>query len=120
VSYTDYVTQLRNTDPTNSNAASRSWTWQTCIEFGYFQTSTGSGQPFPNSITLDWFVQLCDDIFGVPLSPNVQWTNTYYGGRDTEGASNIVFPNGSVDPWHKVCDIYYTIRQQRTTMTPLL
>jgi len=101
VSYTDYVTQLRNIDPTNSNAAARTWTWQTCIEFGYFQTSTGSNQPFPNAITLDWFVDMCNDIFGMPLSPDVNWTNTYYGGRDVEG-SNIVFPNGSVDPWHKL------------------
>jgi len=101
VSYTDYVTQLRDTTPSNSNAAARAWTWQTCIEFGYFQTTKAGDQPFPNTISLDWFLQLCTDLFNSPFTPHVNWTNTYYGGRNVQG-SKIIFPNGSVDPWHKL------------------
>ena len=29
----------------------------------------------------------------------VKSTNAYYGGKAVNG-SNIVFPNGSIDPWH--------------------
>ncbi len=30
---------------------------------------------------------------------NADWVNDFYGGKDLEG-SNIVLPNGSIDPWH--------------------
>jgi len=43
---------------------------------------------------------LCGKIFGVEgLTPNVKWTNAYYGGLDVAG-TNILFTNGIRDPWH--------------------
>lgn len=59
---------------------------------------------FGNLIPVSWFVQQCIDIFGPQfnasaIANNVAWTNTVYGGKDVEG-SNILFPNGSIDPWH--------------------
>lgn len=33
------------------------------------------------------------------VSSAVSHTNTLYGGRNVTG-TNIVFPNGSIDPWH--------------------
>ena len=70
---------------------------------------------FPLSLSL----QQCEDIYGLKASSiaaNIDYTNEYYGisnytttfqnsappragGRDIQG-SNIVFPNGSIDPWH--------------------
>lgn len=45
--------------------AGRQWVYQTCTEFGFFQTSTAQPTLFPNnSFPVDFFVQQCVDIFG--------------------------------------------------------
>jgi len=99
ISYEDYITELQNTS--TADTAARAWTWQYCNEFGYLQTGDGTNQPFSPMISLEFFLQQCQDAFGVPIVPNTNWTNTYYGGRDIGySSSNTVFPNGSVDPWH--------------------
>ena len=46
----------------------------------------------------------CKDIFGSAFTVDVtqagiNWTNTNYGGL-TPHVDDIVFPNGSTDPWH--------------------
>jgi pimeloyl-ACP methyl ester carboxylesterase len=43
-----------------------------------------------------------DGIFGFPQTspdPWSTWFDTYYGGLSIQGASNIVFSNGLLDPW---------------------
>ena len=46
------------------------------------------------------------DIFGAQFNTTtiaaaVNWTNVYYGGWNiSTSVTNIVFPNGSIDPWH--------------------
>eukprot|EP01104_Vermistella_antarctica_P013245 TRINITY_DN3980_c0_g2_i1.p1 TRINITY_DN3980_c0_g2~~TRINITY_DN3980_c0_g2_i1.p1 ORF type:complete len:497 (-),score=109.39 TRINITY_DN3980_c0_g2_i1:49-1539(-) len=97
VSYNESIAQLQNIS--NGDTAARAWTYQTCTEFGYYQTGTGSNQPFPSAINLEFYIQMCADIFGVPLVPNAQWTNTYYGARDPT-STNTAWTNGSIDPWH--------------------
>ena len=94
VNYTAYIAELQPT------SAGRSWTWQTCTEFGYYQTGESARQPFSSKISLDWFVQQCADIFGVPgLTPAIDATNAFYGSVDLRTA-NTFFSNGRVDPWH--------------------
>ncbi len=56
-----------------------------------------------------------------PDPANADWVNAFYGGKDLEG-SNIVLPNGSIDPWHalgvtdatglppSVTTVYMTVR----------
>ena len=83
----------------------RQWTYQTCTEFGYYQTTDSPNQPFGSLITLDSFTKLCSQVFGVSpnqLSRAVASTNSYYGGKGIPASTvtNIVFPNGSIDPWH--------------------
>lgn len=35
------------------------------------------------------------------VQEKIKKTNEYYGGRDiSKNVTNIVFPNGSIDPWH--------------------
>lgn len=38
--------------------------YQTCTEFGFYQTSSGAADIFGNHFDLDFFVQQCMDIFG--------------------------------------------------------
>ena len=80
--------------------------FQTCSQFAYFQTTDSFNQPFGSLFPLKFIMQQCLDIYGLEFTPEtiedaVEWTNTYYGAREiATSASNIVFPNGSIDPWH--------------------
>eukprot|EP01133_Synstelium_polycarpum_P013883 gene13883-16377_t len=101
-SYNSMVAQVRDVTNNGPNAASRLWTWQTCTEYGYFQTGESPNQPFSNTITLEWYVQQCTDIFGPPGSvynPNTNWILSDYGGRDLQSSETIMV-NGGIDPWH--------------------
>ena len=46
----------------------------------------------------------CELIFNISsdsVAASVAATNDYYGGKDIpKNVTNIVFPNGSIDPWH--------------------
>ena len=43
--------------------------------------------------------RLAFNITSAQAFESVKATNAYYGGREVK-ATNIVFPNGSIDPWH--------------------
>ena len=55
---------------------------------------------------LSFYTQQCQDIFGPKFNQSaieegIKWTEINYGGRNiSEDTKNIVFPNGSIDPWH--------------------
>jgi serine protease 16 len=79
-----------------------SWPWQTCAEFGFYQTcEVGSQCPFARG-----YVSVADEIsicsqFGLTpavVASNVAFSNEIYGGAAPMG-SRILFPNGDVDPW---------------------
>lgn len=42
----------------------RQWVYQTCSEFGYYQTSDSPDQPFGSWFPISLFEQACEDIFG--------------------------------------------------------
>lgn len=82
--------------------ASRSWTYQTCNEFGYYQTTDSINQPFKSwkSLNLDFYRKMCSVAFnGWKSDPQVGWINQMYGDIHIDG-TNIVFPSGTIDPWH--------------------
>eukprot|EP00565_Helicotheca_tamesis_P003372 CAMPEP_0185729156 /NCGR_PEP_ID=MMETSP1171-20130828/4497_1 /TAXON_ID=374046 /ORGANISM="Helicotheca tamensis, Strain CCMP826" /LENGTH=564 /DNA_ID=CAMNT_0028397933 /DNA_START=242 /DNA_END=1936 /DNA_ORIENTATION=+ len=81
----------------------RSWLWQTCNEFGFYQTcDENSLCPFGrgyHSIGED--LEICEVGFGVhakDVKANVENSLEYYKGWDMDG-SRILFVNGDVDPW---------------------
>ncbi|XP_063298534.1 putative serine protease K12H4.7 isoform X1 [Pelobates fuscus] len=81
----------------------KQWLYQTCTEFGFFQSTDSLSQPF-SGFPLSYYVQQCKDIFGPGFSLSsitdaVQQTNEYYGGLNIQ-SSRIIFPNGLIDPWH--------------------
>ena len=83
----------------------RAWTYQTCTEFGWYQSSDSSSQPFigfPIAFQLDQ----CKSIFGITptlVGDDVMQTNEQYGGLSVAGlVSNVTLYNGGVDPWHAV------------------
>ena len=83
----------------------RQWVYQTCNEFGYYQTTDSAQQPFGDLITLSSQLKMCSEVYDISPSAvkaAVAATNKLYGGKDNipKNATNIVFPNGSIDPWH--------------------
>jgi hypothetical protein len=90
----------------NSSAAAggRQWTYQTCTEFGFYQSSDLEGQPFGNEFPLDFSTRECRDVYGSTFSPEfiqkgIFWTNANYGGKKIK-VTRVIFVNGSIDPWH--------------------
>ncbi|KAL6442746.1 hypothetical protein ACFW04_002671 [Cataglyphis niger] len=82
----------------------RQWMYQTCTEFGFFQTSTANPNLFSNAFPVKFFIQQCIDIFGPRydidlLKSAVTRTNILYGALNLQ-VTNVVFVHGSVDPWH--------------------
>lgn len=103
--YDKMIDSMRETS-WNSSAAEggRQWTYQTCTEFGFYQSSDSSKQPFGHSFPIEFSTAQCADIYGSTynlsvIDRGVERTNQNYGAKGIR-VSNIVFPNGSIDPWH--------------------
>ncbi|EGC35830.1 hypothetical protein DICPUDRAFT_151801 [Dictyostelium purpureum] len=94
-----FIEQMREIKISQQDG-SRSWVYQTCVEFGYFSTTYEGTSVFPPTLNVEEQVKWCEEIFDVPgMTPNIDWTNAYYGGQNTQ-ATNVMFTNGLLDPWH--------------------
>lgn len=103
--YTAYMELFKDTtqDPTGK-AAYRQWIYQTCSQFGYYQTCEKNTSCVFSVSLPDLFYNLaiCSDVFNIPVQEvyqRVAFENAYYGGDKPKG-TKIVFVNGSIDPWH--------------------
>merc|ERR1711937_311394 len=87
----------------NPNNNMRPWVYQTCNEFGYFQTADSAKQPFyafKDWLGLWYSKVICAASFeGWRSLPDTDETNWTYGGTGIAG-TNIMFPSGTIDPWH--------------------
>ncbi|KAK9693693.1 Serine carboxypeptidase S28 [Popillia japonica] len=88
----------------NTNDAWRPWLYQTCTEYGYYQTTTSDYQPFGNTFGLKFFVDMCTDLFAEDfgttiLDTGIIRTNIFYGSLTPE-ITKVVSVHGTVDPWH--------------------
>lgn len=90
-----------------SGNAGRTWTWQTCNEFGYFQTADAKLST-PNFYTRGasnpaMWQQVCSDIFGVSeaaIGARIAATNAHYGGNQPpKSISHVFYSNGELDAW---------------------
>ncbi|XP_076303034.1 putative serine protease F56F10.1 [Lasioglossum baleicum] len=103
--YSKMIHEFRNVSWTNEQAeGGRQWMYQTCTEFGFFQTSTARPVLFSETFPVDFFIQQCIDVFGPRynmhlLKSAVNRTNILYGALNLK-VTNVVFVQGSIDPWH--------------------
>jgi len=108
--YENKVNMLLNTDYSDPSSripgdvGNRQWFYQTCTQFGWYQSSDQADHPFGDQFPLDFFIQMCTDVFGPKfdkelLESGIQQTLQEYGGLDIS-VSNVVFVHGSLDPWH--------------------
>ncbi|KAM9801291.1 thymus-specific serine protease [Neosynchiropus ocellatus] len=101
-SYTNNLRDMTNTSWDGPAAGGgRQWVYQTCSEFGFYQSTDSPNQPFAG-FPLSYQVKQCADYYNISagqLAEAVEETNEYYGGYNVR-ATRIIFPNGSIDPWH--------------------
>lgn len=84
-------------------AGARTWMWQTCTEFGWYQTFDNVNV-FSKLVDLDYYHRACDTMFPGGFRPNTARVLYNYGGLKPEG-SKIVSIAGIADPWHPVCQL---------------
>ncbi|XP_067630738.1 putative serine protease K12H4.7 [Eurosta solidaginis] len=90
-------------DSTYTGGANRPWFYQTCNEFGWYQTSSSRNQPFGTKFPLTLNNVLCEDVFGPEhtnskLTAKVAQINLDFGGL-TPNVTNVYQTHGSLDPW---------------------
>jgi len=84
-------------------AGMRSWMYQSCTEFGYYQIAY-SANPSESSrssrITLQYHNDVCQRLFGLTMPVDTDATNSkFYNHLFDAGTTNIYFTNGGNDPW---------------------
>ncbi|KAF0772639.1 putative serine protease K12H4.7 [Aphis craccivora] len=82
----------------------RQWFYQLCTELGNFITSHKNNHLFGDNIPLEFFTDLCADVFGesfnlVALEKAIEKTSMMYHDLKSK-TSRIVYLHGSIDPWN--------------------
>ncbi|CAM4618422.1 unnamed protein product [Lepidochelys kempii] len=112
------LAELRSANLTLSGVGERQWYFQTCTEFGYYQTCEDATCPFSRLLTLSAQLDLCSQVFGIGperVGEAVTFTNEYYGA-DHPKASRILFVNGNIDPWHALSVLKNQSRSERAIL----
>ncbi|XP_068624539.1 LOW QUALITY PROTEIN: putative serine protease F56F10.1 [Battus philenor] len=84
-SYAAQVAAHTNTSYDAQQAVMRLWTYQTCVEYGWYQTTNGEEHPFLSTVPLSYFHRMCRDFFGDNFDENflrqgIKRTNLLFGG----------------------------------------
>lgn len=58
----------------------RSWIYQSCTEFSYFQTYAEDHPMRSRMLALNFYQKWCEDIFGQGIWPFVERKNIEFGG----------------------------------------
>ncbi|XP_059054632.1 putative serine protease K12H4.7 [Achroia grisella] len=101
--YSEVVAAHTNTDYDSPNSVMRLWTYQTCVEYGWYQTTSSEFQPFLSTVPLEYFHQMCKDFFSVDfdyllLRRGIRRTNNLFAGL-THLPDYSVTVMGGHDPW---------------------
>merc|ERR1719317_983651 len=102
--YASFLAQLSETSWSGEGVGWRQWIWQTCTEFGWYQTTNQESGVYGHTLPLEFFEQWCQDAFGAQfthemMEKSVAGSNIEYGGYEPS-VNNVVFVHGSIDPWH--------------------
>ncbi|UIZ23510.1 hypothetical protein KXD40_007886 [Peronospora effusa] len=94
--------EVLSRDQFDRKSSARQWVYQTCNEFGYFQTTTSTRSPFHalRAVTqANVGTEICKRVYNMNVAPDVAGANLDYGslGIEVEG---VTFPSGTIDPWH--------------------
>lgn len=98
---------FQNAESTDPNdylgwAGMRSWMYQSCTEYGYFQVAYSNPAESARSsrISLPYHQNVCKRLFGIQFPVEANRTNAnYYRQLFSPAVRNIYFTNGDNDPW---------------------
>jgi len=84
----------------------RSWMWQICTEYGYWQTSPaihGLRALRSKTVTVEYYENMCKLYFGkyVPEHADVEMVNRRYHSLGIS-MNRIVYVDGEYDPWRRL------------------
>ncbi|KAK6113640.1 Serine carboxypeptidase S28 family protein [Brugia pahangi] len=108
-SYANHLEKLSDISLVHNEFVSyRSWLWLSCTELGFFITTDNGKSIFGSSVSLDYFIDKCMDVFDVQydaerVRDGVRNTLRTFGGYDNYRGSNTIFATGSYDPWKSAC-----------------
>ncbi|XP_075493237.1 putative serine protease EDA2 isoform X2 [Primulina tabacum] len=85
-------------ETTLTSDSDRLWWFQVCTEVAYFQVAPSNDSIRSTKVDTRYHLDLCKNVFGESIYPDVCATNLCYGGTRI-GGSKIIFTNGSQDPW---------------------
>lgn len=94
--------EVLSRDQFDGKSSARQWVYQTCNEFGYFQTTTSVRSPFHalKAVTeANVGTEICKRVYGMNVAPDVAGANLDYGSLGIE-VERVTFPSGTIDPWH--------------------
>ncbi len=116
IDWESYMDYLATTDVSNGG---RVWMYQTCAEFGFYQTCTKEGDcPFTHGVNeIPHHLDMCARLFNISesqIDANVLDSNLEWGGL-TPRTPRIMYINGEVDPWRA-----NSIQTQLSELQPLI
>ncbi|KAJ8924680.1 hypothetical protein NQ315_000831 [Exocentrus adspersus] len=103
--YADYVDWIKNIT-VDEMKVERQWIYQSCTEFGWYQTSDTKDRVFGEGCSAEFLQKLCVDTFGPEFNitfnnERIELMNAKYGGADIS-VTNVVSVHGDRDPWHSL------------------
>lgn len=104
-SYKGYSNGLRTStawDSPYGKEGTRQWVWQTCNEFGYFQTSNEQNSLLSSTVPYTLYTKTCRDAYttwftDANVKKRIDYTNSVYKGKKAD--PNVCYVHGSIDPW---------------------
>lgn len=101
-SFVDYYTDVSWEAGSTLNAY-RQWFYQTCNEFGWYQTSNSDNHIFGSKFPVNLYAQMCADIYDgtftmESMEANMVATNNRHKSF-TPAVTNVFFTHGEYDPW---------------------
>ncbi|KAL0222320.1 hypothetical protein RCL1_002174 [Eukaryota sp. TZLM3-RCL] len=76
----------------------RQWLYQSCREFGYWQTYDKENPLRSKRINIDYHRNVCKVLYKRAFIPDTDDTNMAFGEYKFAG-TNVAFSNGALDPW---------------------
>lgn len=79
----------------------RQWLYQSCRQFGWFQVANGIGRSTSRSqrVDLNYHDNICKRFYKISMGRDGALNPNWYQKLFTTNSSNIIFTNGSNDPW---------------------
>ncbi|XP_045765696.1 putative serine protease K12H4.7 isoform X1 [Maniola jurtina] len=101
IDYKSYVEMYRT-----QNTNSRAWYYQTCTEYGYYQTAPRTGTAFDQLtwLSVPFYVDVCKQAYHHKFDEAfvydaVERVNLIFGGL-TPDVNSTINIHGAIDPWH--------------------